>query len=250
MDAMAWEFHGDKPIYTQLVERLQQRMITGEYPPGGRLPSVRDLAEEAAVNPNTMQRALAELEDQQLVFSQRTAGRFVTQDGERLTALGREMARQRLDLAPFDGVCIVIAGLQDVDGPEFIEGLVGIVDLADLDLFAEDVCGFLEDGCASDHERFAAFADGRIQHGSDDDLGTDACGITHGNGGDWTEDLFFCAHLISPFNMQSFSFGILFFEFTLRFRYVDYIIILVSFQAPNEDFLFRIKFPLFSKRFH
>ena len=94
---MAWEFSGDKPIYSQLVERLQRRLVTGEYAPGSRLPSVRDLAEEAAVNPNTMQRALAELEDQQLVFSQRTAGRFVTQDGERLTALGRDMARQRLD---------------------------------------------------------------------------------------------------------------------------------------------------------
>ena len=59
---MAWSFNGERPIYAQLVDALQTRIVTGFYPPGTRLDSVRDLAAEAAVNPNTMQRALAELE--------------------------------------------------------------------------------------------------------------------------------------------------------------------------------------------
>ena len=58
-DAMPWSFEESRPIYTQLVERIQRRIVTGAYPQGGRLPSVRDLAQEAGVNPNTVQRAFA-----------------------------------------------------------------------------------------------------------------------------------------------------------------------------------------------
>ena len=93
---MSWIFSGDKPIYTQLVERLQLRIVTGEYPPGSRLSSVRDLAAEAAVNPNTMQRALSELENMGLVYTQRTAGRFVTEDGEKIAALRRQLGREKV----------------------------------------------------------------------------------------------------------------------------------------------------------
>ena len=77
---MSEEFDSSRPIYTQIVERMQRRVVSGEYPPGSRLPSVRDLAGTAGVNPNTMQRALAELERQGLVRAERTAGRFVTDD--------------------------------------------------------------------------------------------------------------------------------------------------------------------------
>jgi len=77
---MNWQFGGDAPIYAQLVSQIKLCIVTGEYPPGGRLPSVRDLAMEAGVNPNTMQRALTELERAGLVYSQRTAGRYVTED--------------------------------------------------------------------------------------------------------------------------------------------------------------------------
>ena len=77
---MEWQFRNDQPIYTQLTVRLSQAIITGEFQPGERLPSVRDLAVETGVNPNTMQRALAELEREGLVYSQRTAGRFVTEN--------------------------------------------------------------------------------------------------------------------------------------------------------------------------
>ena len=64
---MPWELDNDRPIYLQLMERIQQDIISGIYKPGDRLPSVRDLAVEAAVNPNTMQKALSELERSGLV---------------------------------------------------------------------------------------------------------------------------------------------------------------------------------------
>ncbi len=81
-DLVNWEFQSDRPIYTQLVEQIKLRIISGIYKPGDKLPSVRDFAQEASVNPNTMQRALAELEKDGLVYSQRTSGRFITEDIE------------------------------------------------------------------------------------------------------------------------------------------------------------------------
>ena len=83
---MAWQFDGNRPIYAQLVEHIQYDIVSGVYPPGEKLPSVRELATLAAVNPNTMQKALAELETDGLIFTQRTAGRFVTQDVEAIRA--------------------------------------------------------------------------------------------------------------------------------------------------------------------
>lgn len=77
---MKWQFSNDAPIYSQLIEQVTVGIVSGAFPPGERLPSVRDLAVEAGVNPNTMQRALTELERDGLVYSQRTAGRFVTED--------------------------------------------------------------------------------------------------------------------------------------------------------------------------
>ena len=77
---MNWQFSNDAPIYAQLIEQIKVGIVAGGFPPGDRLPSVRDLAQEAGVNPNTMQRALTELERDGLVYSQRTAGRFVTED--------------------------------------------------------------------------------------------------------------------------------------------------------------------------
>lgn len=94
---MSWSFTGDKPIYSQLIEQLQLRIVTGFYPPGGKLDTVRDLAQEASVNPNTMQRALAELERQGLVYSQRTSGRFVTENAEDITRLRENLAREKVD---------------------------------------------------------------------------------------------------------------------------------------------------------
>lgn len=77
---MTWDLSSDRPIYTQLIEQIELKICSGIYQPGSKMPSVRDLAAEAAVNPNTMQRALSELENAGLLYSQRTTGRFVTED--------------------------------------------------------------------------------------------------------------------------------------------------------------------------
>ena len=77
---MDWTFTDDRPIWQQLTEQLTVRILKGEYPPGGRLPAVRELAAQAGVNPNTMQRALAQLEADGLAVGGRTAGRTVTED--------------------------------------------------------------------------------------------------------------------------------------------------------------------------
>ena len=87
---MKWQFKNDAPIYTQLIEQIKVGIVTNVFPPGERLPSVRDLAAEAGVNPNTMQRAMAELERQGLVYSQRTSGRMVTEDKEEMILLLKE----------------------------------------------------------------------------------------------------------------------------------------------------------------
>ena len=93
---MAWQFRNDAPIYTQLVAQIKLRIVAGTFQPGQRLPAVRDFALEAGVNPNTMQRALAELERERLVFSQRTAGRFVTEDSDMIQTIKQELAQQQL----------------------------------------------------------------------------------------------------------------------------------------------------------
>lgn len=77
---MDWNFRSDLPIYSQLVEQIKLGIVSGVFAPGERLASVRDMAAEAGVNPNTMQRALQELEREGMVYSQRTLGRFVTED--------------------------------------------------------------------------------------------------------------------------------------------------------------------------
>ena len=89
---MPWELKSDRPIYAQLVEQIQLMIVSGVYPAGSKLPSVRDLAADAAVNPNTMQRALSQLEADGLLFSQRTSGRFVTEDVERIMQIKNGLA--------------------------------------------------------------------------------------------------------------------------------------------------------------
>lgn len=91
---MKWFFASDLPIYSQLIEQIKVAIVTRVFAPGDRLPSVRDLSTEAGVNPNTMQRALAQLEAEGLVYSQRTAGRFVTQDQSHIEAAKRELAKR------------------------------------------------------------------------------------------------------------------------------------------------------------
>ncbi|MBE6722920.1 MAG: GntR family transcriptional regulator [Ruminococcaceae bacterium] len=90
---MAWNLSSDRPIYAQLVEQVKLRIVSGLYPAGSKLPSVRDLATEASVNPNTMQRALAQLETEGLIFPQRTSGRFVTDKEEAIMELKTALAK-------------------------------------------------------------------------------------------------------------------------------------------------------------
>ena len=89
---MNWQFSNDAPIYAQLIGQIRAGIVSGAFSPGERLPSVRDLAMEAGVNPNTMQRALQELESRGLLQAQRTAGRTVTADDTALQALRRRRA--------------------------------------------------------------------------------------------------------------------------------------------------------------
>lgn len=93
---MRWFFSNDAPIYTQLIEQIKVGIVTGVFPKGERLPSVRDLATEAGVNPNTMQRAMTELERDGLVYSQRTAGRFVTEDETMIQQAKRALAERHI----------------------------------------------------------------------------------------------------------------------------------------------------------
>lgn len=92
---MNWKFTGDKPVYQQIVDTIRASVLTGEYPPGMKIPSVRDLAAQAQVNPNTMQRALSELEREGLLVSGGTTGRTVTEQ-EDILAATREDTLQAL----------------------------------------------------------------------------------------------------------------------------------------------------------
>lgn len=91
---MPWNLNSDRPIFIQLIEKIQIDIISGRYAPGDKLPSVRELAQKASVNPNTMQKALAELERTGLVYSQRTSGRFITEDIGMIERLKTELAEE------------------------------------------------------------------------------------------------------------------------------------------------------------
>ncbi len=95
-DYMPWDLDSDRPIFMQILERIQMDIVSGKYQPGEKLPSVRELAAEAAVNPNTVQRAYAELERTGLVYSQRTSGRFITEDEAMIQELRAETAKEKI----------------------------------------------------------------------------------------------------------------------------------------------------------
>ncbi len=93
---MEWTFRSDLPIYSQLVEQIKLGIVSGNLLPGERLMSVRDMATEAGVNPNTMQRALQELERDGMVYSQRTAGRFVTENMQVIERAKKRFAEEQI----------------------------------------------------------------------------------------------------------------------------------------------------------
>lgn len=91
---MDWRFDGGAPIYGQIVEKVKLSIASGALAPGERLPAVRELALSAGVNPNTVQRALSELEREGLVYTLRTSGRYVTEDRNIIDRARRELAER------------------------------------------------------------------------------------------------------------------------------------------------------------
>lgn len=93
---MPWELNADRPVYIQIVEQLELNIITGIYKTGEKMPSVRELAAEASVNPNTMQKALTELERGGLIYTQRTNGRFITEDRGMIMEIKKELVKEQV----------------------------------------------------------------------------------------------------------------------------------------------------------
>ncbi len=94
---MSWNLNPEYPIYTQIMEHITSDIISGTYAPGSKLPSVRELAQTAGVNPNTMQKALSELEHTGLLYSQRTSGRFITEDLSMIEQVKTHIASQQVE---------------------------------------------------------------------------------------------------------------------------------------------------------
>lgn len=93
---MPWSLDSHQPIFIQLVDKIKLDIVSGVYRPGDKLPSVRELAAEAAVNPNTMQKALSELERTGLVYTQRTSGRFITEDKTMIEQSKNLLAKEKI----------------------------------------------------------------------------------------------------------------------------------------------------------
>ncbi|MBE6810231.1 MAG: GntR family transcriptional regulator [Ruminococcaceae bacterium] len=93
---MAWNFSADKLIYMQIADRIIMSIISGEYAPGAQIPSVRQLALEAAVNPNTVQHAFTELENEGVIISKGTVGRYVTEDEKIIEKCRKKTAEQTI----------------------------------------------------------------------------------------------------------------------------------------------------------
>ena len=93
---MNFIFDNDRPIYIQLVEQLKECIVSGKFKAGEKLPSVRELAMQIKVNPNTVQKALAEIENQKLIYTERTNGKFVTENEELIENVKKELANQKV----------------------------------------------------------------------------------------------------------------------------------------------------------
>ena len=93
---MSCEFQDHLPIYAQLMDTLKRRIITGRYLPGEKLPSVRELAAEAGINPNTVQRAFSELEREGLIYTQRATGKYVTENADEIKSARQALAKTQV----------------------------------------------------------------------------------------------------------------------------------------------------------
>ena len=95
-DILNYMFDNERPIYVQLVEIIRVQIVSGKLKKGERLPSVRELAIMMKVNPNTMQKALAELENENLIYTERTNGKFVTEDEKQIGKVKKELAKEKV----------------------------------------------------------------------------------------------------------------------------------------------------------
>ena len=93
---MSWTFDNNKPIYLQIMEKIKLQIISHKLEPNQQLPTVRELASEAGVNPNTIQRALADLEREGFVYTKRTSGRFVTEDLDLIIQSRKQLSEEQL----------------------------------------------------------------------------------------------------------------------------------------------------------
>lgn len=94
---VSYNFDNERPIYVQLVEKIRLDIISGKLKTSERIPSVRELALEARVNPNTMQKALAELEDEGLLYTERTNGKYVTDNKKIIEKIKNELAEEKVN---------------------------------------------------------------------------------------------------------------------------------------------------------
>ena len=122
MQVIQFKFDNERPIYLQLVEQLRVAIVSGAYAAGSRLPSVRELAVMAKVNPNTMQKALTELESDRLIFTERTNGKFVTNDQRLLDKIKTELASDLVQKYTSDMAKI---GITYVDSIKYLKQLGG-----------------------------------------------------------------------------------------------------------------------------
>ena len=94
---MEYIFDNERPIYIQLVELIRIDIVSGKFQKGQKIPSVRELALMMKVNPNTMQKALVELENEKLIYTERTNGKYVTEDEELIEKVKKELAQEKVN---------------------------------------------------------------------------------------------------------------------------------------------------------
>lgn len=113
---MTYEFNNEQPLYLQLLNEFRRKIATGEWQPGEKVDSVRNLALYYEVNPNTVQRALAELEREELAFAERTMGRFISDNPERIKQLRKDLILQEAHffISKAQGLQIDLASVQEI----------------------------------------------------------------------------------------------------------------------------------------
>ena len=119
---MDYIFDNERPIYVQLTEKIRLEIISGKLKEGERLPSVRELALTARVNPNTMQKALTQLEDEGLIYTERTNGKFVTENKELIEKIKKELAKEKVNNYLNDMKNI---GISHIEAIEYLQELGG-----------------------------------------------------------------------------------------------------------------------------